>query len=119
METLKNLTLVQWILIVIGLNSLFIASTPQLAVLFGEHAVPYIVALATLGNGALSVVGTVVGGIGTQALNVTAAGASIAVGPRASPALAVLAMDPKQNNIDAAPGERAAVAAIAKTASGG
>jgi hypothetical protein len=116
METLKNLTLVQWIGIVIGLNSLLMGATPQLTVLFGTAAVPIIVAVATLGNGALGVFVTVIGGLGTQARNVVAGGASIAVGPNASPSLATLAMDPAQNKIDAAPGAGAAVAAIAKSA---
>lgn len=116
METLKNLTLVQWIGIVIGLNSLLMGATPQLTVLFGATAVPIIVAVATLGNGALGVFVTVIGGLGTQAKNVMADGSSIAVGPNASPALATLAMDPAQNKISPAPGAVAAVAAIAKAA---
>jgi hypothetical protein len=117
METLKNLTLVQWIGIMIGLNSLLMGATPQLTVLFGTAAVPIIVAVATLGNGALGVFVTVIGGLGSQARNVVAGGASIAVGPNASASLAALAMDPAQNKIDAAPGAGAAVAAIAKAAS--
>lgn len=116
METLKNLTLVQWIGIVIGLNSLLMGATPQLTVLFGTAAVPIIVAVATLGNGALGVFVTVIGGLGSQARNVVAGGASIAVGPNASASLAALAMDPAQSKIDAAPGAGAAVAAIAKSA---
>lgn len=116
METLKNLTLMQWIGITIGLNSLFMGATPQLTVLFGANAVPYIVAIATLGNGALGVFVTVIGGLGTQARNVVAAGGSIAVWPNAKPPLATLAMDPADNKIDAAPGAAAAVAAIAKAA---
>lgn len=116
METLKNLTLVQWIGIMIGLNSLLMGATPQLTVLFGTAAVPIIVAVATLGNGALGVFVTVIGGLGSQARNVVAGGASIAVGPNASASLATLAMDPAQSKIDAAPGAGAAVAAIAKSA---
>lgn len=116
MQTLKNLTLVQWIGIMIGLNSLLMGATPQLTVLFGTAAVPIIVAIATLGNGALGVFVTVIGGLGTQALNVVAGGASVAVGPNAKPSLATLAVDPANNKIDAAPGAEAAVAAIAKAA---
>lgn len=119
METLKNLTLLQWIGIIIGLNSLLLGATPQLTVLFGTNAVPYIMAIATLANGALGVFVTSIGGLGTQAINVVAGGASIAVGAHAKPSLATLAMDPAQNKIDAAPGAGPAVAAIAKTASGG
>lgn len=114
METLKNLTLVQWIGIMIGLNSLLMGATPQLTVLFGTVAVPIIVAIATLGNGALGVFVTVIGGLGAQAGNVVAGGARIAVGPNASPSLARLAMDPSENKIDVEPGAGPAVAAIAK-----
>jgi hypothetical protein len=117
MQTLRNLTLVQWIGIMVGLNSLLMGATPQLTVLFGTGAVPYIIALATLGNGALGVFVTVIGGLGNQAANVMAGGASIAVGPNASPTLAKMAMDPSQEKIDAQPGAAAAVAAIAKTGS--
>jgi hypothetical protein len=100
----------------VGLNSLLMGATPQLTVLLGTAAVPYVIAIATLGNGALGVFVTVIGGLGNQARNVVAGGASIAVGPNAKPSLATLAMDPAQNKIDAEPGAGAAVAAIAKSA---
>lgn len=118
METLKNLTLVQWIGIMVGLNSLLMGATPQLTVLFGEHAVPYIIAIATLGNGALGVFVTVVGGIGSQARNVINSGATIDVGPQAVPVLATMAVsrDRSTAGIQAAPGAGDAVAAIAKAA---
>jgi hypothetical protein len=117
-ETLKNLTLSQWIGIMVGLNSLLMGATPQLTVLFGTAAVPYIVAVATLGNGALGVFGVVVGGIGSQAANVAALPGvdRIVVNRNAGPTLAALAIDHDQPKIGAANPE--AQAAIAVTAKG-
>ena len=120
METLKNLTLVQWIGIMVGLNSLLMGATPQLTVLFGTAAVPYIVAVATLGNGALGVFVTVVGGIGSQAANVAALPGvdRIVVNRNAGATLAALAVDQSQPKIGGStPETQAAIAATAKGAS--
>lgn len=119
METLKNLTLVQWIGIMVGLNSLLMGATPQLTVLFGTVAVPYIIAVATLGNGALGVFVTVVGGIGSQAANVAALPGvdRILVNRNANSTLSALAVDHDQPKIGAIPEDKAAVAATAKAAS--
>jgi hypothetical protein len=119
MQTLKNLTILQWIGIVLGLNSLFMSSTPQLTVLFGANAVPYIIALATLGNGALGVFITVIGGQGTQLRNVLAMPGveKIDVNDRASPTLAAIAIDPAQDKIAPTPAAMATVTATAKAGS--
>lgn len=116
METLKNLTLVQWIGIMVGLNSLLMGATPQLTVLFGAAAVPYIGAIATLGNGALGVFVTVVGGQGSQVRNVLAMPGveSIAVNRQANAALAQIAIDPAQDKIAPTQAATAAVTATAK-----
>lgn len=117
METLKNLTLVQWIGIMVGLNSLLMGATPQLTVLFGTAAVPYIIAVATLGNGALGVFVTVVGGIGSQAANVAAMPGvdRIVVNRNAGPTLAGLAVDTDQPKIGPAhPEDKAILTATAK-----
>jgi hypothetical protein len=118
METLKNLTLMQWIGIAIGLNSLFMGATPQLTVLFGANAVPYIVALATLGNGALGVFVTVIGGQSAQIRNVLAMPGveKIDVNGQANSALATLAVDPNQNKIGPTPAAMDKVVATAKAA---
>jgi hypothetical protein len=118
MQTLKNLTLLQWIGIVIGLNSLFMGSTPQLTVLFGTAAVPYIIAIATLGNGALGVFVTVIGGQGAQVRNVLAMDGveKIDVNGRANAALATLALDPRQDKIAPTPAAIDKVTATAKAA---
>jgi hypothetical protein len=116
METLKNLTLVQWIGIMVGLNSLLMGATPQLTVLLGAAAVPYIIAIATLGNGALGVFVTVVGGQSTQVRNVLAMPGveKIAVNGQANAALASIAVDPGQNKISPTP---SAMAKVTETAS--
>lgn len=118
MDTLKNLTLVQWIGIMVGLNSLLMGATPQLTVLFGTAAVPIIVAIATLGNGALGVFVTVVGGQATQVRNVLAMPGveNIAVNARANAELATLAVDPSVNKIAPTPAALATVTATAKAA---
>jgi hypothetical protein len=135
MDTLKNLTMMQWIGISIGLNSLFMGATPQLTVLFGVNAVPYIVAIATLGNGALGVFVTVIGG---QAAMVSRAMSSasgqdalirsvlsmpgvenMAVNGKAGAALATLAVDQTVEKISPTPAAMdkvTAIAAIAKAA---
>lgn len=119
MDTLKNLTLVQWIGIMVGLNSLLMGATPQLTVLFGMEAVPYIIAVATLGNGALGVFVTVVGGQGRQVRNVLAMPGveKIDVNGQASATLATLAVDPNQNKIAPTQAAMDKVTATAKAAS--
>jgi hypothetical protein len=119
METLKNLTLVQWIGIMVGLNSLLMGATPQLTVLFGTAAVPYIIAVATLGNGALGVFGVVVGGIGTQVSNVAALPGvdRIVVNRNAGVTLAAKAVDQNEPKIGgSSPETQAAIAVTAKAA---
>lgn len=118
METLKNLTLVQWIGIMVGLNSLLMGATPQLTVLFGTAAVPYIIAVATLGNGALGVFVTVVGGMPSQVRNVLAMPGvdKIAVNGQANAELATLAVDPSVNKIAPTDAARATVTARAAKA---
>ena len=117
METPKNLTLVQWIGIMVGLNSLLMGATPQLTVLFGTAAVPYIIAVATLGNGALGVFVTVVGGQGSQVRNVAAMTGvePIQVNASANRTLAALAMDPSVDRVAPLPAAEVQVAAKAKS----
>jgi hypothetical protein len=100
-ETIKNLTLVQWIGLLVGLNSLFMGATPQLTVLFGTTAVPYIIAVATLANGALGVIGMVVGGQSSQVKSVLAMPGveRITVNAQANQTLAAIAVDPTVNKI--------------------
>lgn len=116
METLRNLTLVQFIGIMVGLNSLLMGATPQLTVLLGATAVPYIIAIATLGNGALGVIVTVVGGQAAQIKNVMAMPGiePLRVNAQASSTVALLAMDPAQDRIAPTQSALESVAATAK-----
>jgi hypothetical protein len=130
-ETIKNLTLVQWIGLLVGLNSLFMGATPQLTVLFGTVAVPYIVAVATLANGALGVFSMVVGGQKSQVNNVIADPQAqealiraflsrkgvehVEVNSQADPVLAKAAIDPTVDKIAPTPAAQAAVTRIATT----
>lgn len=116
METIKNWTLVQWISFMVGLNTLLIGATPQLTVLFGAAAIPYIGAVAVLGNGVLSIFGMVSGGQSNQVLNVLAMKGveHIDINEKANKTLAAIAVDPTVDKIAPLP---AAQAAVAKTAS--
>lgn len=118
MDTLKNLTITQWIGIIIGLNSLFIGSTPQLTVLFGTAAVPYIIAIATLGNGALGVVIAVIGSQSAQIKNVLAMPGvqHIDVNGQANATLAAIAVDKTVDKIAPTQAAEAAVSATARAA---
>jgi hypothetical protein len=131
-ETIKNLTLVQWIGLLVGLNSLFMGATPQLTVLFGTVAVPYIIAVATLANGALGVIGMVVGGQKSQVSNVVTDPQSqealikavlamkgvqhIDVNDQANKTLATIAVDPTLGKIAPIPEAQAAVVKTAAAA---
>lgn len=132
MEQIKSWTLIQWIGIAVGLNSLLMGATPQLTVLFGAAVIPYIGAIATLGNGALGVFVTVIGGQGSQVRNVVADPQSqaalvravlampgiehVSVNALASPKLASVAVDPTVDKIAPTIAAQATVAATAKAA---
>ena len=119
MDTVKNMTLIQWIGLIIGLNSLFMGATPQLTVLFGTAAVPYIVAIATLGNGALGVFSMVVGGQASQIRNVAAMPgvARVQIDTSANQTVAQVAIDPTQPKVGATrPEVQATLNTIAKGA---
>ena len=118
METIKNLTTMQWICIIVGLNGLVVGATPQMTVLFGEHAIPYIQAVAALGNGVLGVFGTVISGQGSQVRNVLAMPGveRIAVNAQANQTLAAIAIDPTVNKIAPTPQAQEAVTKTAAAA---
>lgn len=132
MEAIKNMTLVQWISLLVGLNSLFMGATPQLTVLFGTVSVPYIIAVATIANGALGVFGMVIGGQKTQTSNVVSDPQSqealiravlampgadkLLVNSQANHIMATLAVDPTVNKIAPTPMAQDAVAKIASAA---
>lgn len=104
METLKNLTLVQWFGIIILFNTTLLGGAGQLGDLsLSPGIVKALLAVATLGNGFLGGLVTMFGGLGTQAQNVVAGGASVAVKRGADSRLVALAQDPAENGIAPTP----------------
>ena len=119
METLKNWTLVQSIGFMVGMNTMLIGVTPQLTTLFGATAIPYIMAVITIGNGALGVFAMAVGGQSSQISNVAALPGvdRIVVNRNAGATLATLAVDQAQPKIGgSSPETQAAIAVTAKGA---
>lgn len=113
---LGELTPIQALGGVLVINTVLVGSMTQLTDLFGPVMANHILSVCVIGSGICGGFIMNMGGLGSQAKNVMAAGGTIDVGPNASPSLAKLAMDPAQSKIDAAPGASAAVAAIAKSA---
>lgn len=113
---LSDITLIQVLGAILVINGALAGGVNELTDLLGPVMAKHVLSICVIGSGICGGFITMFGGLGTQARNVVAGGASIAVGPNASPSLATLAMDPAQNKIDAAPGAGAAVAAIAKNA---
>lgn len=118
MEVLKNLTVMQWIGIILGVNGLLASSAPQLTVLFGAAAIPYIQAVATLGSGFLGVVIAVIGGPGSQIRNVLAMPGveKISVNGQANATLATIAVDPSIDKIGPTAAAQDKVQATARAA---
>jgi hypothetical protein len=114
---LSEITPIQILGSVLVVNTVLAGGMTQLTDLFGATMANHILSVCILGSGICGGFIMNMGGLGSQARNVVAAGGSIEVGPNAKSSLATLAMDPAQNKIDAAPGAGAAVAAIAKAAS--
>ena len=119
MDTLKNLTLVQWMGIVILFNTTLLGGSSQLGdLLLSAVAVKAILAVATLGNGFLGGLVTLFGGIGYQASNVAALPGvdRIVVNRNAGAIMSALAIDHNEPKIGASNPE--AQAAITVTAKG-
>ena len=116
MNTLKGLTTLQWLGIILVINGALIGSTAQLTDLFGPIAVKYIVAAASLGNSIFGGIVTMISGQGSQVLNVKAMDGieHIDVNAKANPILAKIAMDPNEGKIAPTPAAQAQVAATAK-----
>lgn len=105
MNTLKNITTLQWIGIIILFNSTLLGGAGQLGDLaLGPVAVKAILAAATLGNGFLGGLVTMFGGAATQLRTVAALDGvePIKINAQAAPSLAAAATDKAQPNIGAA-----------------
>jgi hypothetical protein len=118
METLKNVTPLQWLGVVLVINGALIGSTAQLTDLFGAMVTKDIVSVASLGNAVLGGIVTMLSGQGTQVRNVMAMPGieKITVNSQANSTLAAIAVDDSQPKIEATPAAEARVVNIAKGA---
>lgn len=116
MNSLKNLTTLQWLGIVLVVNGALIGSTAQLTDLIGSHWAHVIVSVCSIGNSIFGGIVTLISGQGAQVLNVKAMDGieKIDVNARANPTLAKIAMDPNEDKIAPTPAAQAQVAATAK-----
>ncbi len=120
MNAIKNLTTLQWIGIVLLVNSVLTSSTNEMKDLLGTVWATHAVSLATIGSGICGGLITMFGGIGTQASNVAAMPGvdRIVVNRNAGVAMAALAVDHDQPKIGPAkPEDRAVLVETAKVAS--
>jgi len=118
MNSLKEVTLLQWVGVIILFNTTLLGGASQLGDLsLSVVAVKAILACATLGNGFLGGLVMMFGGSGTQISNVVAMGAKIRASADATPALAKAAIDPAQPNVGAeSPEVRVTLQTVAKSA---
>jgi len=107
MNTLKNVTPLQWLGILLVINGAMIGSTAQLTDLFGPHAVKIIVAVCSLGNSICGGVITFLSGQGSMVKNVLAMDGvqHIDVNANANPTLAAIAVDPTDPSTNQKPCE--------------
>jgi hypothetical protein len=119
METLKSISALGWIGIVILFNSTLLGGASQLADLtLSVITIKIILAAATLANGFLGGLVIMFGGQGAQIKNVLAMPGveRISVNSQANGTLATIAVDPNQSKIAPTPGAQTEVIATAKAA---
>jgi hypothetical protein len=118
MHSLKDVTLLQWVGVIILFNTTLLGGASQLGDLsLSAGAVKAILAVATLGNGFLGGLVMMFGGPSTQIRNVVAMGARVQANADATQPLAQAAVDPAQPNVGAVtPDLRPALQTIAKGA---
>jgi hypothetical protein len=123
--SLKNITTIQWMGIIILFNTILIGGASQLADLALSPAViKAILAIATLGNGFLGGLTTMFGGQGNMVTSVASftgedgkPAVRVGVNANAGSTLAAVAVDPAQPNVGAAsPEVREILKATAKSA---
>lgn len=98
---LSDLTLIQWLGIVLVINGAISGGVNEMTDLLGAIWAKHLVSIATIGSGVCGGLITMFGGIGTQARNVVAAGGQVNVSPQAATALTVLAADRSEPAIKA------------------
>jgi|SRR5882757_641517 len=119
METLKNLTAVQILGIILVVNGALIGSTAQLTDLMGPNAAHVIVSICSLGNAVLGGLVTMFSGQGAQVKSVLAMDGveHLDVNEKANATLAKIATDKSIDKIAPVPSATAAVNATARAAS--
>ena len=118
MNTLKSMTPLQWLIVLLSLNSAIAGATAQLTDLFGAVAAHYIVSLVTFANTILGAFMVPLGGQNAQIHNVMAMPGieSIKVNTKANPTLAAIAVDENNEKIAPVAGADARISEIAKGA---
>ncbi len=118
MQTLKNLTLLQWLGIIVLFNGVVLGGTTQLTTLFGAHITDMMVAVAGLGNLFFGGLITMFGGSSAMVKTVAAMPGveAITVNANANQALAQIAVSnaPDSAKVEPIPTAVARVAATAK-----
>ena len=124
MSTLKNITPLQWLGILLVINGAMIGSTAQLTDLFGPNVVKIIVAVCSLGNSIGGGLVTFLSGQGSLVKTVAAMtgedgkpAVRVGINANAGSNLAAIAVDPAQPNVGGTTaGVQEALKAIAKGA---
>jgi len=118
MNTLKNLTPLQWIGIVLIVNGALTGGVNEMTDLFGAVWAKHIVSLCTIGSAICGGLVTMFGGQGAMVRSVAAMPGvdSIRVNAQANQTLAQIAVSgaPEAKNVEAIPTAEARVAATAK-----
>lgn len=119
MYTLRNITPLQWLGIILIINGALIGSTAQLTDLFGTVATKYIVSIASLGNSIVGGIITFLSGQGSLVKTVAAMPGvqQITVNAAANQTLAQIATsnDPAAAKIEPVPAAAATVTNIARS----
>jgi len=120
MNSLKEVTLLQWVGVIILFNTTLLGGASQLGDLsLSAGTVKAILAAATLGNGFLGGLVMMFGGPGTQIRNVAAMPgvARVSINADASQTVAQVAVDPEQPKVGATtPDVRTTLQTVAKGA---
>lgn len=116
MATLRNLTPIQWLIILLSLNSAVAGATAQLTDLFGANVAHYIVSAVTFANTLLGAFMVPFTGQSAQIRQVLAMPGveNLTINRQANATLAQAAVDPTLSKIDAVEADKAKVAQIAR-----
>lgn len=119
MNTLKSITPLQWLGIILIINGALIGSTAQLTDLFGTVATKYIVSFASLGNSIAGGIVTFLSGQGSLVKTVAAMPGvqQISVNSHANSTLAQIAVSttPDAAKVEPVPSDAGKIADIAKS----